>query len=173
MTCVEAIRDCLGGKIRTVTRRELTTGFDMGARVAHSTSVVTLARRASTLALALALVVGNAALCAGWAPTPEARMACCADRNCSMHKSESSDSDSQHELSQAQADSCCALSESHHSSGSSAPTQVVIVSAAVLGPATMLAERTPELTIREAWRYSASRHADPVPKYVLLSVFLV
>src|SRR5688572_15680058 len=145
----------------------------MDAGVEHSTSVVTLSRRASVLALTLALVVGNAALCAGWAPTPEARMACCADPACPMHKSDSSDSDSQREMSQAQADSCCALSESRHSSGSSAPIPVVMISAAVLGPAIMLPANPPMLTLREAWRHIASRRADPVPKYVLLSVFLV
>jgi hypothetical protein len=146
----------------------------MSARVAHSTDVVvTFSRRASVFTLTLALVIGNAALCAGWAPTPEARMACCADPDCPMHKAESSDSDGQPPLTQAQADSCCAWSESRHSSGSPAPTQVVMISAAVLGPANMLAMQAPELTIREAWRYAASHRADPVPKYVLLSVFLV
>jgi hypothetical protein len=135
--------------------------------------VVRVIRGASVVALALALVAGNAALCAGWAPTAEARMACCADPDCPMHESEPSGFDRRTPLTQAQADNCCALSESRHSSESSAPTQVVVIPAAVPGPATMLAVQAPELTIREAWRYAASHRADPVPKYVLLSVFLV
>ena len=75
--------------------------------MADPTSVVTWSRRAAVLVLTLALVVGNAALCAGWAATPEARMACCAkEAECPMHKSDSSDTDGHHVVTQAQADRC-------------------------------------------------------------------
>ena len=38
-----------------------------------------LVQRLAALALTLGLMAGNAAICAGWMPTPEARMACCAE----------------------------------------------------------------------------------------------
>ena len=146
--------------------------FDRDDGFEHPTSVVTLTRRASAIVVALALSIGNVAVCAGWAATPEARMACCTDgAECPMHKSDSSDDDGLRELTQAQADSCCALSEGH-SSGSSSPTPVVMISAVVLGPAIILpAPAAP--TVREVWRSVEWRRADSVPKHVLLSVFLV
>lgn len=125
------------------------------------------------MTLTLALVVGNAALCAGWAATPEARMACCAkEAECPMHKSGSSDADGHHVVTQAQADSCCALSERSAPSPST-PTFAVTIPSAVLTVATVLSAETPALVLGEPWRTRAPLRADPGPKHVLLSVFLV
>jgi hypothetical protein len=46
-------------------------------------------RRLWAVFLCLVLLGGNAAVCAGWAPTPEARKACCESGMCPMmHKEE-------------------------------------------------------------------------------------
>ena len=146
----------------------------MDGRVAHSSDVVSFIRRASVLAVTLSLVLGNVALCAGWATTPEARMACCADGvACPMHPRRTSGRDDPEPISQAKADSCCALSEGQ-SSGSSEPTSVVTLRPAVVGPPVLLAGSTPSLTVHYyAWGSDRGRRTGPVPKYVLLSVFLV
>ena len=52
--------------------------FDRASRVDHPRDVVRLVHRLAALVITFGLVAGNAAVCAGWMPTPEARMACCA-----------------------------------------------------------------------------------------------
>lgn len=100
-------------------------------------------------------------------------MACCADEaTCPMHKAQSSTSDSKRVVSQAQADSCCAFSEGA-TSGPSSPTFLVTISPAAPGASTMLPAETPALVLSEAWRNVTPLPAGPVPRYVLLSVFLV
>ena len=127
------------------------------------------------MALTLALVAGHAALCAGWAAAPEARMACCADgATCPMHKSDSS-SDSDDEgggLTQAEADICCASSE-RDASRPSIPTLALAIAAAVSGTAIRLPAETPPLVLAGAWRSVVPLPAGSVPKHVLLSVFLL
>ena len=131
--------------------------------------MITLIRRASAAVLALALFAGNGALCAGWAVSPEARMACCADeRACPMHKSDSAES-GHHGMTQAQADACCATSE-RDTSGPSTPTFAIPL--AVPGPATILPIEAPALVLSERQRHAAPPPVA-VPKHVLLSVFLV
>jgi hypothetical protein len=130
-------------------------------------------RRLSAVALSLALIAGNAAVCAGWAATPEARMACCAEGGeCPMHKGGSHESGSQRVVNQAQADACCAASERDQSSSSN-PTVVAAISAAVLGAAVVLPASTPTLVLTDGWRTDAPVPIPPVPRHVLLSVFLV
>jgi hypothetical protein len=85
-----------------------------------------------------------------------------------MHKGHSHRSGSARVLTQAQADSCCASSESQHSSQSK-PSFVTTITAAVLGAGVIL----PALLVRDAWRTSAPIRVAPVPKHVLLSVFLI
>ena len=130
-------------------------------------------RRLSALAIMLALAAGNAAVCAGWMPTPEARMACCAEGvECPMHKGESSRSGSARVITQAQADSCCASSE-RDSSNQSNPTFVASITQAVLGTGVSLPAVVPARVLSDAWRAAAPPPTTPVPKHVLLSVFLV
>ena len=129
-----------------------------------------LARRLSALVLSLAVAAGNVAVCAGWAATPEARMACCiAGGACPMH---GSDSDSDRLVTQAEADSCCASSEGDDSSQST-PTAAAAISSAVLGPAITLPVSVPALVLKATWRTSVPIPSTPVPKHLLLSVFLV
>jgi hypothetical protein len=130
-------------------------------------------QRLSAIAMTLALMAGNAAICAGWMPTPEARMACCADVGaCPMHKGDSHLSGSGRVLTQVQADSCCASSEGQNSNQSN-PSFVTVITAAVLGVGIVLPADVPALVLSDAWRTSAPRPVAPVPRHVLLSVFLV
>ena len=130
-------------------------------------------RRISAAVLAMALTAANGAVCAGWLPTPEARMACCAEGgDCSMHKGESHGSESERVLTQAQADSCCASSEPENSNQSN-PWVVTTITAAVLGVGMVLPATVPALVLSDAWRTSAPLPVAPVPKHILLSVFLV
>jgi hypothetical protein len=135
-------------------------------------SVPIVIRRLSAVLLAVGLLAGNAAVCAGWLPTPEARMACCADGECPMHKGDSHRSGSERVLTQAQADSCCASSERENSNQPS-PTFVAAITAAVLGVGIVVPADVPALVLSDAWRTSAPIPIAHVPKHVLLSVFLV
>jgi hypothetical protein len=100
-------------------------------------------------------------------------MACCADgAECPMHKGNSHRSGSERVLTQAQVDSCCALSEGKNSNQSS-PTFVAAITAAVLGDGIILPANVPDLVLSDGWRTSAPIPIEPVPKHVLLSVFLV
>jgi hypothetical protein len=129
-------------------------------------------QRLAALALTFGLMAGNAAICAGWLPSPEARMACCADGGeCPMHRGDSHRSGSERVLTQAQADSCCASSEGKNSK--STPPFDVVITAAVLGAGTVLPANVPALVLSDGWRTSAPIPVAPVPKHVLLSVFLV
>jgi hypothetical protein len=129
-------------------------------------------RRLSAVTLTLALFAGNAAVCAGWAATPEARMACCVGPDCPMHKSESSNSDGQRIVSQAEADSCRALSEGE-TPGPSTPTFATAAPPAVLIAAVILPVEPPAFVLSEAWRSVIPIPTNPVAKHVLLSVFLL
>jgi len=123
--------------------------------------------------MTLALMAGNVAICAGWLPTPEARMACCADGDeCPTHKHDSHHSGSAHALTQAQADSCCSSSEGNNSNQSN-PSFVTAITGAVLGVGVLLPANVPALVLSDAWRTSAPMPVAPVPKHVLLSTFLV
>jgi hypothetical protein len=89
-----------------------------------------------------------------------------------MHKSESQGSGVHRALTQAEADSCCASSERDKSSPS-VRTFAAIISPAVLGAAVALPLTIPTLVLRDAWRVLAPIPTAPIPKHVLLSVFLV
>jgi len=135
--------------------------------------LVNVIYRLSALALSLTLLAGNVVVCAGWAATPEARMACCAEGgDCPMHKGKSDDSTSARVLTQVEADNCCAASERGNSS-SSTPNFVAAISPAVLGPGIVLPASVPSLVLSDDWRIVAPLPTPPVPKHVLLSVFLV
>jgi len=100
-------------------------------------------------------------------------MACCADgAECPMHEGDSHRSGSERVLTQAQADSCCASAEGQNSNQSH-PSFVTAISAAVLGVGVALPADVPALVLSDGWRMSAPIPLAPVPKHVLLSVFLV
>ena len=89
-----------------------------------------------------------------------------------MHKGDSHRSGSARVLTQAQADSCCAFSEGENSNQSN-PTVASAITAAVLGAGIAFPAYVPALVLSDGWRTSAPRRVAPVPKHVLLSVFLV
>ncbi len=135
--------------------------------------MVRLVHRLAALALTFGLLAGDAAVCAGWLPAAEARMACCAEGvECPMHKGDSHRSGLERVVTQAQADSCCAAAEGQ-SSNQSNPSFVTAITAAVLGVGVVLPANVPALVLSDAWRTSAPMPIASVPKHVLLSVFLV
>ena len=155
------------------TRRRSPLGLTHSPGSSILRSVPIRIRRLSAVLLAAGLLAGNAAVCAGWLATPEARMACCADGvECPMHKGDSDRSGSERVLTQAQADSCCAAAEGQ-SSNQSNPSFVTAITAAVLGVGVVLPPNVPALVLSDGWRPAAPTRAGPVPKHVLLSVFLV
>ena len=89
-----------------------------------------------------------------------------------MHKGDSHRSGSERVLTQAQADSCCASSESKNSNQFS-PMFVAVITAAVLGAGHVLPANIPALVLSDGWRTSAPIPVTPVPKHLLLSVFLL
>ena len=130
-------------------------------------------RRLSAVLLAAGLLAGDAAVCAGWLATPEARMACCSEgHECPMHKGDSKSAGSASVLTQAQADSCCASAERENSDQSN-PSSVTAITGAVLGIGVVMPASVPALVLSDAWRRSAPIPIAPAPKHVLLSVFLV
>ena len=88
-----------------------------------------------------------------------------------MHKGGSDESSSQRVVTQAQADACCAASE-RDQSHSTNPTAVA-VSAAVLGSGVVLPITTPPLVLTDGWRTDTPVPSPPIPRHVLLSVFLI
>jgi len=132
-----------------------------------------MARQLNVLALTVAMLASNGWICAGWAATPEARMACCEDEDtCPMHEGDAAGSGDAHAVTQVQADSCCATSEQKNSSQSS-PTSVATISSAVLGTGVVLPVSAPARVLSDAWRTVVPIPIGPVPRHVLLSVFLV
>lgn len=136
--------------------------------------VVRFVHRLSAVLMSVTLIAGNAAVCAGWAPTPEARMACCTDdESCPMHQdSDTSHSVSGHQITQSQADRCCASPEREQSNNTTS-TLVAALFHAVLGPGIRLPESAEALAVRDGWRTVSPVPKAAVPRHVLLSVFLV
>jgi hypothetical protein len=124
--------------------------------------------RISALLLTLALASSNVALCAGWMPTAEQRMACCAEGGaCPMHKS---DGDGAQEISQAEADACCAASDDKDSTPRGSSNGFVVL----LAPVQTVVHLIEPVVVRsDARRAVAPIPGTSVPKHVFLSVFLV
>jgi hypothetical protein len=128
--------------------------------------------RLSAVLVCLGLIAGNAAVCAGWLPTPEARMACCTgDEPCPMHKSDSDEHGAKRVISQAEADGCCASSEREDSAPSSSSFLSSLVFAPAPSPVPFATPNTDRAT--DVWRTLVPIPASHVSKHLLLSVFLV
>lgn len=133
--------------------------------------MVFLIRHLSSVMLSVLLFGGNALLCAGWAPTPEARMECCDGTvPCPMHAGGEDSPRSTHDMTQAQADACCASSEPDSSSQPS-PAPLAITLIAVIGTGVLPPAAVPAVIHHEAVLTPVPIAA--VPKHVLFSVFLV
>ena len=88
------------------------------------------------------------------------------------HESHDSDPGAGKVLTQVEADNCC-LPPSRRTPEPVNPTVVAAISVAVLGVGIVLPASVPALVLSDAWRTSAPIPIAPVPKHVLLSVFLV
>lgn len=137
--------------------------------------IVPVIRRAAAVLAAFAFISLQAgAVCEGWQSTPEARMACCeTTARCAMHEPPPQTVGHGHggHHSQADADSCCAMSEPGNS-GERGATFAPSVAEAALDAAAAVHAGSP------ATAYARHRSTGPpprgrVPKHVLLSVFLL
>ena len=125
-------------------------------------------RRLAAVLCVLAVTPSVWVECAGWQATPEARRSCCETADRPHHKD---DPDGPRAVSQAEADSCCAASESDESGPSSKPFAASITSD-VLQPVVAAVVPLPQIRSFDAAELVGLR-ASPVPKHLLLSVFLV
>jgi hypothetical protein len=133
-----------------------------------------LVRRSAALVLVLTLGAAGWAECAGWQATPEARLACCSGSgDCPMHGSSESSAGSERVVTQAQADSCCAASETNDSMPSSGAFSLSLSAALLPSTLTTLAPITAPLASFDAWRTHVPLPIGHVSKHVLLSVFLI
>ena len=89
-----------------------------------------------------------------------------------MHEGHSDESPSGRAPTQADADGGCAASEREKPTPST-PTFGAEISFAVLGPGIVLPTRVPALVPSDIWRTVSPVPVAPVPRHVLLSVFLV
>ena len=126
-----------------------------------------LVSRLTALVLATVLSVGNVAVCAGWAATPEARMACCVGGSeCPMH----SGGHDHGTMSQADADSCCAASETDRSQSSPLALAALSVSPVTLWTMAVVSEPARSSILADPF---APPHLNQRARYLLLSVLLV
>jgi hypothetical protein len=132
-----------------------------------------LFRRTAALVTILTLGAAGWAECAGWQAAPKARMACCSGSGgCPMHASTEPGARSERVVTQAQADSCCAASDTDDSTPSSGAFSVALsVALGNSGLSTEVPVTAPASF--GAWRTHVPLPAGPVPKHVLLSVFLI
>jgi hypothetical protein len=129
-------------------------------------------RRLAAIAASLTLCVGNLAVCAGWHATAEARLDCCKNgTSCPMHTSKSHGSGSTQSITQAQADDCCAASSNRTESPTAVSSVALSNPAAV--PAVVPSVVPVAVPALQEWRALVPLPHSPVPKHVLLSIFLV
>jgi len=122
-------------------------------------------------ALIATWLAGPIALCTGWQPTPEARMACCVEGTaCAMHSSEEQDGAGRRTVTQAEADSCCAASEQDDASATAKSLVAVAAPPVATSSILLLPPAAPHAMAR--YRRAPDRVFD-VPRNVLLSVFLI
>ena len=125
-----------------------------------------VARALTSLLLVLVAAIAPVAACEGWAATPAARMACCANgATCPMRDGHGD----AHAPSQAAADSCCAASEADPT----APAQAFEpASPAPTAAASLVVESSAPLRPLSS-RRDGRAAAPAVPRHLLLSVLLV
>src|SRR5687768_5531284 len=100
-------------------------------------------------------------------------MACCSSGGCPMHDSTHAGAGFERGVTQAQADSCCAASNSDDSTPFSTTFSISLSAALVTSALPTLAPPAAPAASFDAWRTHVPRPAGQVPKHVLLSVFLI
>jgi hypothetical protein len=117
----------------------------------------------------LAFAQSALAACAGWQATPEARRQCCQDGACPLHHR--SDQAPRTQITQSEADDCCAQSQRHESSPSGTAFTSTMTLAVVSSLPAMIPVALPRLPLDAPWETpSPSTH---VAKHLLFSVLLV
>jgi hypothetical protein len=146
--------------------------FDSITKVEHPTDVRLLMMRAVTLVAVIALTFSASLQCAGWQESAEARMACCAkETECPMHPASPDGSQGHRTVTQTQADTCCSLSEqsSSTSSASSHDSLYTLVALSTLSAVPLLGTAP----VHHTWHAVTAISVVPVPRHLLLSVFLI
>jgi hypothetical protein len=121
--------------------------------------------------LVLITAPGDLAMCAGWKPTPEARMACCAaGAMCPMRAQKGSVAAARHVVTQQAADACCAAADRDNSP----PASAFVLS----GPVAVLPVGVGAVDLRPAWQPARRAFESPPPspgvsRHLLLSVILI
>ena len=122
----------------------------------------------------LLVAAGNLAACAGWQGSASARMACCTGPGgCAMHAhgADGQTGSPKVVVSQAQADGCCASSESGGTTQT--PQGLALVWTPALTAFTYV-DVTPDVGRRPAWtQVSRPPPVRSVPRHLLLAVFLL
>jgi hypothetical protein len=140
----------------------------------HPTVVELLLRRAAVLVVILTLGAAGWAECAGWQASPEARMACCSGSgDCPMHGSTEPAASAERVVTQAQADRCCAASDTTDSTPSAGAFSLSLSAALVPSTLSTLAPISALPAPFDAWRTHVPLPIGHVSKHVLLSVFLI
>jgi hypothetical protein len=146
---------------------------DSAPDVQHAGVVVRMTRRLAALIMSVLLVAGAPVVCAGWLPTPEARMDCCTNGDpCPMHEPSRDHDGGNHVITQDEADRCCASSERQRgetapsaAATASIPHPAIAVTPLPFTPSVVVTAHLPEV--------SPSALLPHVPTYLLLSVILV
>jgi hypothetical protein len=148
--------------------------IDTSVAPVHPKIVALLLRRTAALVVALGLAAAGCAECAGWQASPEARVACCSGSDpCPMHGSTGPSAGSERVVTQAQADSCCAASETDDSTPSSAAFSLSLSATLVTSGLSIMAPAAAPAASFDAWRTHVPFTVSQVAKHVLLSVFLI
>ena len=101
-------------------------------------------------------------------------MACCSGSgDCPMHGSTEPGAGSERVVTQAQADSCCAASDTDDSTPSAGAFSLSLSAALVTSTLSTLAPIMAPPASFDAWRTHVPLPVGQVPKHVLLSVFLI
>ena len=140
----------------------------------HPKVVERLFRRTAALVVVLTLGAAGWTECAGWQATPQVRLDCCSGSgDCPMHGSTELGAEAERVVTQAQADSCCAASDTNDSTPSEGAFSLSVSAVLVTSPLSSAAPITTPPASIDAWRTHVSLHLSQVPKHVLLSVFLI
>jgi len=143
--------------------------FDRPAARTHSRGVRLVLRQVASVVCMVAFAQSAVALCAGRQATPEARMQCCQDGACPLHRHD--DGVARTQITQAAADDCCALSPSPESTPSTTAFAATITFAVLQSHPPVVMSLVPAPLLSAPWETpSPPTH---VPKHLLLSVLLV
>jgi hypothetical protein len=143
----------------------------MGQR-RHASNVLSLARQVAAVTIVLAMTIGSPAVCGGWTAAADDRRACCVEETgCPMRGPSVHHSHAFPGTTQAQADACCAASESRKSSPTT-PHFTNIASPSLVPIALPFVVAAP-IPVDLSTRLTPVRRPGPVPRHLLLSVLIV